>query len=134
MEKTRNTTIYYRVSAAKQKSNLKTQIDALLKQVVKDGLKHRIYINIGSSLNYKRPQFLKLLIENRLKNNCVIMGLHKKRSNRGKVLLPSSPFRNHACGFPRTWLAPCEPDTCHHVPCVQTSRLDTKVPVSPPVL
>jgi predicted site-specific integrase-resolvase len=55
--------IYARVSASKQKKDLQTQTKALCDQVKTDGFIPKIYTDIGSGLNDKRPRFLRLLID-----------------------------------------------------------------------
>ena len=55
--------IYGRVSASKQKKDLHTQTSALSQQAQADGFIPKIYTDIGSGLNDKRPRFLRLLID-----------------------------------------------------------------------
>jgi len=55
--------VYGRVSALKQKHDLLTQIAALIQQAQKDGFIPKVYTDIGSGLNDKRPRFLKLLMD-----------------------------------------------------------------------
>ena len=55
--------VYGRVSGSKQKKDLQTQTIALCEQVEVDGFIPKIYTDIGSGLNDKRPRFLKLLID-----------------------------------------------------------------------
>jgi putative resolvase len=55
--------IYGRVSASKQKKDLQTQTSALSQQAQLDGFTPKIYTDIGSGLNDKRPRFLRLLID-----------------------------------------------------------------------
>ena len=55
--------VYGRVSASKQKKDLKTQVLALSQQAQTDGFTPKIYTDIGSGLNDKRPRFLRLLID-----------------------------------------------------------------------
>jgi len=55
--------VYGRVSASKQKKDLQTQILALSHQAQTDGFTPKIYTDIGSGLNDKRPRFLRLLMD-----------------------------------------------------------------------
>ena len=55
--------VYGRVSASKQKKDLQTQVSALCQQAQTDGFTPKIYIDIGSGLNDKRPRFLRLLVD-----------------------------------------------------------------------
>jgi len=55
--------VYGRVSASKQKKDLQTQVSALCQQVQTDGFTPKIYTDIGSGLNDKRPRFLRLLVD-----------------------------------------------------------------------
>jgi len=55
--------VYGRVSASKQKNDLQTQISALCEQANSDGFIPKIYRDIGSGLNDRRPRFLRLLID-----------------------------------------------------------------------
>ena len=55
--------VYGRVSASKQKKDLQTQILALKQQAQNDGFTPKIYTDIGSGLNDKRPRFLRVLID-----------------------------------------------------------------------
>ena len=53
--------VYGRVSASKQKKDLQTQLLALSRRAQADGFTPKIYTDIGSGLNDKRPRFLRLL-------------------------------------------------------------------------
>jgi predicted site-specific integrase-resolvase len=55
--------VYGRVSALKQKQDLHTQTTALIQQAQSDGFIPKVYTDIGSGLNDKRPRFLKLLMD-----------------------------------------------------------------------
>ena len=55
--------VYGRVSASKQKKDLQTQILALSHRAQMDGFTPKIYTDIGSGLNDKRPRFLRLLMD-----------------------------------------------------------------------
>ena len=55
--------VYGRVSASKQKKDLQTQVSALCQQAQTDGFTPKIYTDIGSGLNDKRPRFIRLLID-----------------------------------------------------------------------
>ena len=55
--------VYGRVSGSKQKKDLQTQVLALSHHAQTDGFTPKIYTDIGSGLNDKRPRFLRLLID-----------------------------------------------------------------------
>ena len=55
--------VYGQVSASKQKMDFHTQIAALSHHTQIDGFTPKIYQDIGSGLNDKRPRFLRLLID-----------------------------------------------------------------------
>jgi len=63
VESTGIAAIYGRVSGSKQKKDLYTQTYALTQQAQADGYTPKIYTDIGSGLNDKRPRFLRLLID-----------------------------------------------------------------------
>ena len=53
--------IYSRVSAVKQKKDRDLQTQTLIKHAIHDGFVPKIYTDIGSGLNDRRPRFLQLL-------------------------------------------------------------------------
>ena len=63
IESTGIAAVYGRVSASKQKKDLNTQISALTQQAQADGFTPKIYTDIGSGLNDRRPRFLRLLLD-----------------------------------------------------------------------
>lgn len=55
--------VYGRVSTSKQKQDLSNQIDVLKKYVISNGSNPKVFLDIGSGMNEKRPGLISLMNE-----------------------------------------------------------------------
>ena len=60
---TRVVAVYGRVSTSKQKQDLSNQIDVLKKYVISNGSNPKVFSDIGSGMNEKRPGLISLMNE-----------------------------------------------------------------------
>lgn len=74
--------VYGRVSTSKQKQDLSNQIDVLKKYVISNGLNPKVFSDIGSGMNEKRPGLISLMNEITQNKISKVVISHKDRLTR----------------------------------------------------
>ena len=74
--------VYGRVSTSKQKQDLSNQIDVLKKYVISNGSNPKVFSDIGSGMNEKRPGLISLMNEITHNKISKVMISHKDRLTR----------------------------------------------------
>ena len=79
---TRVVAVYGRVSTSKQKQDLSNQIDILKKYVISNGSNPKVFSDIGSGMNEKRPGLISLMNEITQNKISKVVISHKDRLTR----------------------------------------------------
>lgn len=79
---TRVVAVYGRVSTSKQKQDLSNQIDVLKKYVISNGSNPKVFSDIGSGMNEKRPGLISLMNEITQNKISKVVISHKDRLTR----------------------------------------------------
>ena len=79
---TRVVAVYGRVSTSKQKQDLNNQIDVLKKYVISNGSNPKVFSDIGSGMNEKRPGLISLMNEITQNKISKVVISHKDRLTR----------------------------------------------------
>lgn len=79
---TRVVAVYGRVSTSKQKQDLSNQIDVLKKYVISNGSNPKVFSDIGSGMNEKRPGLISLMNEITHNKISKVVISHKDRLTR----------------------------------------------------
>ena len=74
--------VYGRVSTSKQKQDLSNQIDVLKKYVISNGSNPKVFSDIGSGMNEKRPSLISLINEIAQNKISKVVISHKDRLTR----------------------------------------------------
>ena len=74
--------VYGRVSTSKQKQDLSNQIDVLKKYVISNGSNPKVFSDIGSGMNEKRPGLISLMNEITQNKISKVVISHKDRLTR----------------------------------------------------